>query len=98
MGKLSEILNLAQARAQKLGLPYAGALLPGRSLRNMATGPGAKACGRAYARAEWDWVGRIPGAAEIEWMSYPSNPAEQPLPRATEAAGQPGGAGHVHLP
>ena len=22
-------------------------------------------------RAEWDWVGRIPGAIEIEWQSYP---------------------------
>lgn len=28
-------------------------------------------------RAEWDWVGRIPGAEEIEWMSYPGN---QPNP------------------
>jgi rhodanese-related sulfurtransferase len=24
-------------------------------------------------RAEWDWVGRIPGAIEIEWLSYPEN-------------------------
>ena len=23
------------------------------------------------SRAEWDWVGRIPGAIEIEWQSYP---------------------------
>ena len=23
------------------------------------------------SRAEWDWVGRIPGAVEIEWQSYP---------------------------
>ena len=28
-------------------------------------------------RAEWDWVGRIPGTVEIEWMSYPGN---QPNP------------------
>jgi rhodanese-related sulfurtransferase len=24
-------------------------------------------------RAEWDWVGRVPGAVEIEWMLYPGN-------------------------
>jgi rhodanese-related sulfurtransferase len=24
-------------------------------------------------RAEWDWVGRVPGAIEIEWMLYPGN-------------------------
>lgn len=23
--------------------------------------------------AEWDWVGRVPGAVEIEWMLYPGN-------------------------
>ena len=22
-------------------------------------------------RAEWDWVGRVPGALEIEWQTYP---------------------------
>jgi rhodanese-related sulfurtransferase len=34
--------------------------------------PGAKLVD-VRTRAEWDWVGRIPGAIEIEWMSYPEN-------------------------
>jgi 3-mercaptopyruvate sulfurtransferase SseA len=34
--------------------------------------PGAKLVD-VRTRAEWDWVGRIPGAIEIEWMSYPDN-------------------------
>ncbi|MEO8411000.1 MAG: rhodanese-like domain-containing protein, partial [Propionivibrio sp.] len=72
MGKLSEILDLAQQRAQKLGLPYAGALLPAEAYDILQFAPGAKLVD-VRTRAEWDWVGRIPGAAEIEWMSYPSN-------------------------
>ncbi len=24
-------------------------------------------------KAEWDWVGRVPGAIEIEWFAYPGN-------------------------
>lgn len=32
--------------------------------------PGAKLVD-VRTRAELDWVGRIPGAAEIEWNSYP---------------------------
>ena len=34
--------------------------------------PGAKLVD-VRTRAEWDWVGRIPRAEEIEWMSYPGN-------------------------
>ena len=72
MGKLSELLDLAQTRAQQLGLPYAGALLPAEAHQVWQLAPGAKLVD-VRTRAEWDWVGRIPGAEEIEWMSYPSN-------------------------
>ena len=72
MGKLSELLALAQTRAQQLGLPYAGALLPAEAHQVWQLAPGAKLVD-VRTRAEWDWVGRIPGAEEIEWMSYPSN-------------------------
>jgi rhodanese-related sulfurtransferase len=72
MGKLTDLLNLAQTRARELGLPYAGALTPKEACEIWQLAPGARLVD-VRTRAEWDWVGRIPGAEEIEWMSYPSN-------------------------
>jgi rhodanese-related sulfurtransferase len=72
MGKLSDLLNLAQTRARELGLPYAGALTPSEACEVWQLAPGAKLVD-VRTRAEWDWVGRIPGAVEIEWMIYPGN-------------------------
>ena len=72
MGKLADLLNLAQARAHELGLPYAGALTPREAFDIWQLAPGAKLVD-VRTRAEWDWVGRVPGAEEIEWQSYPSN-------------------------
>lgn len=70
MGKLSDILALARSRAQELGLPYAGALTPQEAHAVLQLAPGAKLVD-VRTHAEWDWVGRIPGAVEIEWASYP---------------------------
>lgn len=70
MGTLTEILTVAQARAEALGLPYKGALTPGEAYQVLALAPGSKLVD-VRTRAEWDWVGRIPGAVEIEWNSYP---------------------------
>ncbi len=70
MGKITEILKTAQQRAQDLGLPYEGALLPGEAYELQQSAPGAKLID-IRSRAELDWVGRIPGAVEIEWASYP---------------------------
>lgn len=70
MGKLSDILALARSRAQELSLPYAGALTPKEAHEILQLAPGAKLVD-VRTHAEWDWVGRIPGAVEIEWASYP---------------------------
>lgn len=72
MGKLTDLLSLAQARARELGLPYAGALTPQEAHKIWQLAPGAKMVD-VRTRAEWEWVGRIPGAEEIEWMSYPTH-------------------------
>ena len=72
MGKLSEILQLAQSRASSLGLPYEGALTPREAYDVLSSAPGARLVD-VRTRAELDWVGRIPGALEIEWQSYPGN-------------------------
>jgi rhodanese-related sulfurtransferase len=70
MGRLTDLLQLAQERGQELGLPYAGALTPQEAYEVWQLAPGAKLVD-VRTHAEWDWVGRIPGAIEIEWMSYP---------------------------
>ena len=76
MGKLTDLLNLAQERARALGLPYTGSLTPKEAYEVWQLAPGAKLVD-VRTRAEWDWVGRIPGAVEIEWNTYPGS---QPNP------------------
>lgn len=76
MGRLTDILSLARERAQAASLPYAGALTPAEAHEVWSLAPGARLVD-VRTRAEWDWVGRIPGAVEIEWQTYPGN---QPNP------------------
>lgn len=70
MGKLTDLLQLAQERGQAMGLPYAGALTPAEAVKVLELAPGAKLVD-VRTRAELDWVGRIPDAVEIEWNQYP---------------------------
>lgn len=70
MGRITEILSVGQSRAKELKLPYEGALMPDEAYEILKTAPGAKLVD-VRSRAELDFVGRIPGAVEIEWMSYP---------------------------
>lgn len=70
MGKITQILQAAQNRAKEMNLPYEGALLPVEAYEIMQSAPGAKLVD-VRTRAELDWVGRITGAVEIEWVTYP---------------------------
>jgi rhodanese-related sulfurtransferase len=70
MGKLTELLSLAQERAKSLDLPYAGSLTPTEAHQILELAPGSRIVD-VRTRAELDWVGRIPGALEIEWLQYP---------------------------
>lgn len=72
MGKLSELLRLAQERGRQLQLPYEGALTPREAWEVWRNAPGAQLVD-CRTRAEWDFVGRIPGAVEIEWLTYPGH-------------------------
>jgi len=65
-------LNAAHKRAREMRLPYSGALLPQEAFQLWKSVPGAQLID-VRTRAEWDWVGRIPGAVEIELLSYPGN-------------------------
>jgi len=67
---MDEIKRKAAERARKLGVPYAGALLPAEAHELM------KAGGRLVdvrTQPELLYVGRIPGALTIEWQTYPGN-------------------------
>jgi len=70
MGKLTEILSLAQARGKALDRAYLGELTPQEAGELLRLAPGAKIVD-VRTRAEWDWVGRVAGAVEIEWNQYP---------------------------
>ncbi|MFO1321922.1 MAG: rhodanese-like domain-containing protein [Burkholderiales bacterium] len=74
MGRLTEILELAQGRARERGLPYDGALLPAEAHELMQLAPGSTLVD-VRTRAEWEWVGRIPGSIEIEWQTWPGGQA-----------------------
>lgn len=71
MTTLSNILKAAQERAKKMGLSYEGALTPVEAYEIMQRAPGARLVD-VRSRAELDFVGRVPGAVEIEWKSYPA--------------------------
>ncbi|TAJ76424.1 MAG: rhodanese-like domain-containing protein [Gallionellaceae bacterium] len=70
MGKITEILNIAQQRAKDLNMPYEGALTPKEAYEILRSAPGAKLVD-VRTRAEQDWVGRVAQAVEIEWATYP---------------------------
>lgn len=70
MQTISEILALAQERAQQVHLPYLGALTPREAHAILLRAPQAKLVD-VRARAEWDLTGIIPGAVQIEWQTYP---------------------------
>lgn len=77
MESTAEILKIAHQRAEEMELPYKGALLPMEAYRILQESAQAQLVD-VRSHAELDWVGRIPGAMEIELRSYPGmqpNPA-----------------------
>ncbi len=74
MSNISEILAGANARGSERNLSYEGELTPVEAYELLQRAPGAKLVD-VRTRAEWDFVGRIPGAVEIEWESYPDGKA-----------------------
>lgn len=76
MGKISDTLKTAQQRAKDMNLPYEGALTPAEAHQLLQEAPAAKLVD-VRTRAEWEWVGAVPGAVQIEWQTYPGG---QPNP------------------
>ncbi|MEO7622945.1 MAG: rhodanese-like domain-containing protein [Gallionella sp.] len=76
MVNITAILQAAQQRAKELNLPYEGALYPTEAYEIQQTAPGATLVD-VRSHAELDWVGGVPDAKVIEWVTYPgmkSNP------------------------
>lgn len=67
---MDEIKRAAAERGRKLGLAYAGALLPAEAHRLMQAG--AKLVD-VRTRPELLYVGSIPGSLAIEWQTYPGS-------------------------
>ena len=67
---VASILAAAQQRAIDRDLPYSGAVTPTEAATLLDALPGAKLVD-VRTRAEWDYVGRVPGSILVEWNTYP---------------------------
>ncbi|MCC6916548.1 rhodanese-like domain-containing protein [Nitrosomonas sp.] len=70
MNDINQILETAQERAEDMGAIYKGALLPSEAYAVLQAIPEARIVD-VRCRAELDWVGRVPGAIEVELLTYP---------------------------
>ena len=70
MATISKILVLAHERGRQKGLSYRGELTPAESYELLQHAPGARLVD-VRTGAELHYVGRIPGAVEIEWEGFP---------------------------
>jgi rhodanese-related sulfurtransferase len=67
---MDDIKRAAAERGRKMGLSYAGALLPAEAHKLMQGG--AKLVD-VRTKPELQYVGSIPGALAIEWQTYPGS-------------------------
>jgi rhodanese-related sulfurtransferase len=70
MSDIDKIKQAAADRGKKMGLPYAGAVLPAEAHALMQAG--AKLVD-VRTKPELAYVGKIPGSAAVEWQTYPGN-------------------------
>ena len=79
-----DTLQKARQRAKEMGLPYEGALTPKEAHEVVQQG-GARLVD-VRTRAELDWVGRVPGAVEVELLSWPGSRPNAEFVQQLEAA------------
>jgi rhodanese-related sulfurtransferase len=65
---MDQIKKAAGERAKKLGLPYAGALLPAEAGELMKAGVKLV---DVRTKPELQYVGKIPGSLAVEWQTWP---------------------------
>ncbi|HEU4442886.1 MAG TPA: rhodanese-like domain-containing protein [Burkholderiales bacterium] len=69
---MEDIKKSARERGKKMGLTYAGALLPAEAHQLMQAG--AKLVD-VRTKPELAYVGKIPGSLAVEWQTYPGGRA-----------------------
>jgi rhodanese-related sulfurtransferase len=67
---MEDLKKAARERAKKMGLGYAGALLPAEAHKLMQAG--AKLVD-VRTKPELLYVGKVPGSLAVEWQTYPGN-------------------------
>lgn len=70
MQEAEEMLKVARERGSETGLPYFGALTPEETYALLQLNTAARLID-VRTRAEWDWIGRVPGSSLVEWQCYP---------------------------
>lgn len=70
MSTTEEILMQAEERARAGGLPYRGTVTPKEATELLAALPGARLVD-VRSSAEWQLIGRVPGAIEVELKIFP---------------------------
>ena len=67
---MEDIKKVAHERARKIGLTYAGVLLPAEAHELMKAGASLV---DVRTKPEILYVGRVPSALAVEWQTYPGN-------------------------
>lgn len=67
---IEAILSRAEERARQGGLAYRGALTPEEAWTLLQARPEARLVD-VRSKGEWEFVGRVPGAIEVELKRYP---------------------------
>lgn len=67
---MDDVRKTAQERGKKMGLGYAGALLPAEAHQLMQAGA---ALVDVRTKPELLYVGKVPGSIAVEWQTYPGN-------------------------
>ena len=67
---MEDVKKTARERGKKMGLSYAGALLPAEAHKLMQAG--AKLVD-VRTKPELLYVGKVPGSLAVEWQTYPGN-------------------------
>ena len=66
MSDAESVLAAGRRRAADAALPYFGAVTPSEAMALLEAEPAARLID-VRTRAEWDYVGRVPGSVLIEW-------------------------------
>jgi rhodanese-related sulfurtransferase len=67
---VEDIKRAARERGKKLGVTYAGALLPAEAHQLMQAGAQLV---DVRTKPELLYVGKVPGSVAVEWQTYPGN-------------------------